>query len=732
MFKRFTIILIAIFIVSILLLTFSWNSNPGLEVYSSSPVTKVYRLSKDLGGKWNEYSTLKQAWAREELLSDNGGYIRGLQQPESVIVPSSKGLSVIAKKFRISSQWGSRTVQLVLEGVYGQTKVYLNGIDDINYLGELNGIGGIHKLDIPPASLDFSRENTLFIEITSGSDQKEKLLGWIWPDRGRITGQIRLEAVPETTLDTSVLSYAYNQSSEQLIVTAVLSHHRNLDKEPWVINGVLKDNQRTVAECLLPVNSNGMYTQKVDLLFNLPSPVFWSIENPYVYNLQLSVINSRGDLDSVHIPLGISSASTEAEYINGLVVTQIEDYQIRNKHFVDEWMQNTKDKGFNLVYFMGFFPDESWLYAADRIGMGIWLELPVNMVPGKRLPDPNVFNSLLNFDSRHPSILAWTLAKNLEPSQEKAEQYLSKAHRLIPDKPVYHLHFSPDGEVSGDVINSQFTADGFEGTWGKVKFYADFPLEKNNVITYWKEEKIAAIIWFILLALLSIQRFRFRDWNYDNLISPNPRRLVREAYFWRCLYLVLRVGTLAGIVTSLFFKLSLDVPPWFPYDMELISILKSQNPFLIWLFLSMFLAIYRLLQVGVAGTAFPHSPSTLGLACWLERRYGWILLIGLAWVLTFYYIPSYFPLIIYIILSLVFFPIRMMDVRKSRGKYIYLLIMPMTLIIIVSAACLKYGEDIIYMWTMVLPLITGFLSQISLHDWLNNLSQDFLSFFVDE
>lgn len=726
MFKRFTIILISLFVLAILILTFSWNSKPGLEVSSSTPITKVYRISQELGGKWNNYSSLKEAWAREEMLQDSDGVLTGLQQTQSIIIPSSTGLSVVAKQFRVAGQWGSRTAQLTLEGVYGEGKVYLNGIDEINYIGEVRGMGGIYKLEISPASFDFSQENTLYIEFTPKTVQRNKLFGWFWPQKARITGQIRLEAVAETTIDTSKLSFSYKKSTEQLIVTTVLNHHQNLEKEPWVINGVLKSNDQKIAECLLPVNSNGRYAQQVDLVFDLPNPLFWSIDEPYLYNLDLLVINSRGDQDSVQIPLGISQVTTELGKWNvenqdfdveGLVITQEDDYYLRNQQMIPNWLQEVKDKGINLIYFIDFFPDESWLYAADEIGIGTWLELPVNMVPGKRIPEPNIYEDLIDFDDRHPSIMAWTLAKGLEPDRD-SKTYIQKAKQMIPDKHVYHLTYSSSKEVMGDVENVLLTANGFEEVWGRVNFNNNVLGETNNYSS-WKDEKTTAFLWFIWLCIISILNYHAFNWNYSELFNRSPKRVVRTAFFWRCLFLVSRLGTLGGVITAVLYRLPLDLPAWLPYDLEVIGILQSQKPLLIWLFITMFLVLWRLLQVGVATTAFPHSPSSLGLACWLERKYGWIFLVGLVWILTFYGIPSYLPLITYLLLSFAFLPLRLRDVWKVGGKYSYLLLVSFSVGAGVLILGIWYREDFFYIWSMVVPEIVLAISKITLPEWSN-------------
>jgi hypothetical protein len=36
-----------------------------MELYSDTPVVKAHRMSQDLGGKWDCYPSLRQAWVQE-------------------------------------------------------------------------------------------------------------------------------------------------------------------------------------------------------------------------------------------------------------------------------------------------------------------------------------------------------------------------------------------------------------------------------------------------------------------------------------------------------------------------------------------------------------------------------------------------------------------------------------------------------------------------------------------
>lgn len=729
MFNRFAALIIAISISSLILLSFFWQDVSGLELYSNTPITKADRISQDLGGKWDSYSSLRQAWAQENraFKEEDKQAISSLIRIDSIVLPSNQGFKVAAKRFQVTGIWGYRTVRLVLEGVYGKTRVFLNGIEEPHYLGEFEGNGGVYSIEISPARLDFSQDNILYLELSPGSIQQTKLFSWLWPEQGRITGQIRLEAVPETTINLAKTTVTYNQANQQIVLSANLRHHQSLEYGPWALSGAIKDKEQIVAECLLPLNSNGEYDQQVNLVFDLPDVKLWSMDNPFLYDLDLVLINNRGDFDRIQMPVGVREYSNSHEkwiinskeiVVKSEIITQDQDYTIRNQRQIEEYLESIKAKGINVLYFMGFFPNEGWLYSADRLGIGIWLELPVNLVAQGKTPQITALEELILMAGNHPSVMAWTAAKGLEPSPE-AEEYLRQTRERLNFLPVYHLLLPGQGAAT-DSETVSLNSNGFEGQWGKAEYKQDSvhnnvqgaASETEDPNLLWQGERIAAIIWLVWLIYLSIQTLRRSGWNYQELFNPNPKRKVRRALFWSCMGLVSRMITLAAIITSLLFTFPLSPLPWLPYDPSFLLMLKSQNPFLLWLFISSSLTLIRLLQVGLAASSFPRYPGTLDLCCWLERRYGWVVLVGIAWVAVGYGLPWYIPLAGYSSLTILLLPMRIRDVWKIGGKYTHLLFVPITIIAVGGSAILWHREDLFYLVRVVFPQISFTLTQI--------------------
>lgn len=639
---------------------------------------------------------------------EENGTLTGLNQVKSIVLPSNKGFKVAVKKFRVTGKWGFNSAQLVLEGVYGKVKVFLNGIDEVHYLGEFEGLGGTHNIDISPVRLDFSRDNTLYLELSPGDCQQGKLLGRLWPVQGKITGQIRLETVPETSLDLAKTIISYKSTEQQIVVNANLKHHQSLEYGPWILSATIKDKEQKVAECLLPLNSNGEYEQQVDLVFKLPDAKLWNMENPYLYELDLVLSNSRGDYDRVQMPIGVREyVGTPAKWslnkkeidVKGEILTWDHEYTIRNQRQVEAYLQDIRSKGINVLYFMGFFPNEEWLYAADKLGVGVWLELPVILRAKEKIPQTAVWEDLILISERHPSVLAWTAAKALEPSAE-AEEYLQQVRERLNSLPVYHL-LIPGWREPASSEEITLETMGLSGSWGQVRYNQDKVFQgavgAENLFFLWPNEKIIAISWLAILIFIRLQNIRRSGWNYKQLFNPNPKRAVRRALFWSCLGFISRMITLGAVITSLVFRIPLSLFPWLPYDFSFLAILKIQNPFLLWLFVSSSLMLIRLLRVGLGAPSFPGNPGTFGLCCWLERKHRWVVLVGIAWVMLVADKPWYLPLAFYLLLTFFRLPLRIRDVWRAGGKYSRLLLLPLTLILVGCLIIFWQRSDFVFL-----------------------------------
>ncbi|MFZ3373555.1 MAG: glycosyl hydrolase, partial [Desulfitobacteriaceae bacterium] len=420
-------------------LWWTWKAPVGLPLPASQEISSTQRWEQDLSGTWDRFSSLRQAWAAETQRVNGKMPKYSLTGGGQFQLPSNQSFSVAAKRFRIPGEWSARTMQFVVSGVKGHAVVYLNGVDNVHQLGEFEGSGVQNLLEIPATVFRYGEDNVLLIQLSASTAQKESLFSMTWPRTGEIIGQVRLQAVVETTMTNPQISVAWIGESAEVTVKTQLIHQTLSENGPWLVSGVLSDGSAEVAQQSLMIKPDGNSNQTVALDFKVPRVQRWSKQNPFLYQLRLTVSNSKGDQDDVALPVGFRSIALadgkwqlnqETLAINGSVLSLEREAQLRNAGEVKSYLESELQRGVNLLYFLGSFPDELWLQTADQMGMGIWVEWPVDRVPESRLPDPAVFGELVSEGSRHPSIWAWTVGKGLE-NGSKTTAYVKGAEELV-------------------------------------------------------------------------------------------------------------------------------------------------------------------------------------------------------------------------------------------------------------------------------------------------------------
>ncbi|MGI6119104.1 MAG: glycosyl hydrolase [Desulfosporosinus sp.] len=699
MFNRRLMILITFMVLILGISWWYWQDPVGESLQTGQSALSAVRYSQDLNGSWHKFTSLRQAWTTESE-PPTGNHDRS-----TIILPSSERISVIAKRFRIPGEWASRTMMLTFNGVQGHATVYLNGITSGQIIGEFEGSGGPDGLEIPATAFRYGEDNILIVKLSGSKVQRTMFLGSDWPKAGKITGNIRLEATAETILITPKINITWVDTTAQISVTTYIKHHGLSQSGPWIINGVLSDGSAGIAEQTLQVDAlEGTENQQVLLTFTVPNAHRWTIQAPFLYHLYLTVTNSKGERDDLVLPLGLRSvAFTSGEWvlndqvipIKGEALTVREESRLRHAGQAELWLKSKKEEGINVVYFIGQIPDELWLQAADRVGMGVWAELPVELIPSRRLPQANVFAKVIAAKMLHPSLWAWTVGKGLD-TDALSQTYLRGALQAVQPNMAFAINTSPVIHPALAAEQSLYLqGNKLQGVWGEVTLASP-----STTSIQWLQEPYIAGAWSLLMIFLVWMNIRSVTWRYKEISEPKPKRRLRSAWLWNGLHFLARQGMLAGLITSVIFRIPIDFYPWFAHLWPKINLIQAQSPWLIWAVLSVLFIFIRLFQIGVAAPHLPAAPHSLALVYWLERRYYFAVLISIGWALLSMGVSFYIPILGYILLVFLFLPIRIRDIRRIGGHYRALLWVPGIIIgVLIIWASLHY-TDWIYMWHM--------------------------------
>jgi beta-galactosidase len=705
--RRLFILIIALgFAFGVLIL--KWNEMPGIALKAASGPISTSRWSMDISGQWKMYDSLRQAWITETekaMGEDSTFQITGGSLGH---LPSSEGFKVAAKTFKVPAEWNARTLVLQLSGVQGKLSIYINGMESTNRIGMIDSEGGIERLEIPVKALRYGQDNHVFLAISAPLSQERTLFGTQYPIKGQITGSILLQAVMETSLENPQVKVSWEKGNANIQLNLILKHHGFLENGPWTVQGILSDGSAEVTQSSVQVNSNENVEQPISMNLRVENGRLWSPTDPYLYQLYLTITNPKGDKDDLAFPIALSSLQFEEGVfqskgerlpIKGLAIQPDTEYRVRETGEITTWLKETKNKGYNLLYFVKGFPDELWLQEADKLGIGIWSELPGNsMVPAKRLTQPEKWENLIRIGSLHPSVWAYTVGQGLEVNPKGAfNAYEKEIHKLTNPAPVFNLGLT-DSFVFEPEYSLTYTGNQVQGAWGEIELaegaYGD--LEGR-----WPQERWASSLWAIIICIIFFLNLFAENWRYKELKTKKPKRALRKAWFRNGLALLSREMTLAGVITSVFFHIETPWALWIPNQWPLWEAFKLQSPWMIWMILGLLFTLIRLLQVGVVAPYMPELPSPMGLALWLERRYQWIWIVALLWAAHPWGIPRYFPIIAYMGFTILFLPFKIRDVRRVGGRYSFFFVVPGLIIAVLSIVNLFRWEDWLYFWRLI-------------------------------
>ncbi|MFN3698646.1 MAG: beta-glucuronidase, partial [Dictyoglomus sp.] len=217
--------------------------------------------------------------------------------------------------------------------------------------------------------------------------------------------------------------------------------------------------------------------QKYGVL-ELKDPRLWEPGNPYLYTLEVRLLEGKELLDVYRLEIGIRTIKVEGKYflINNKPFyfkgfSKHEDSDLRGKGL--DHVINVKD--FNLLKWIGansfrtaHYPySEEILFLADKYGIAVIEEAPA---VGMNLWNPRdkiftkgrvaektlqhhlqVMRELISRDKNHPCIVMWSIANEAATYEEEAEEYfkrvIEETRKLDPTRPVTIVESSGPDET---------------------------------------------------------------------------------------------------------------------------------------------------------------------------------------------------------------------------------------------------------------------------------------------
>jgi hypothetical protein len=320
------------------------------------------------------------------------------------------------RSFVVPAGWRDRRVRLHFGAVDWRCEVWVNG----------HGIGG-HQGGYDAFTFDITdalrwqgvEEVTVCVTDPTEGDQprgkqSRKPEGIFYTSTSGIWQTVWLEPVPATCIDSVKTVPDVDAKTLHLRVAA-----NNLSAGLQV-EAVASANGREVARVT--------GTAGTDLVMNLPGARLWSPNDPFLYDLKVTLRDGDRALDSVASYFGmrkISLRRDDNDFMEIALNNQI-DFEVGtlDQGFwpdgiytapTDEALRSDieflKKAGFNLVRKHVKVEPARWYYWCDKLGLLVWQDMPSanNATPAGRRDFEEELARMVDGLGNHPSIIVWIL-----------------------------------------------------------------------------------------------------------------------------------------------------------------------------------------------------------------------------------------------------------------------------------------------------------------------------------
>jgi hypothetical protein len=414
----------------------------------------------NLNGLW-EYAILPSAERKPAAYSG----------PILVPFPVESALSGVQKRlderstlwyrrpFQVPSAWSGCRVRLHFGAVDWQTQVLING----RAVGQHRGGYDPFTFDITDA-LKRQGPEELLVAVTDPTEgdqphgkQSAKPEGIFYTATSGIWQTVWLEPVPEVCIDGLRLVPESNLRELRLRATV------NSLSDTLTLEAVARAAGQEVGRVRGPAHQ--------DLLLAVATPHLWSPDDPFLYDLSVTLRDGDRVVDCVDSYFALRKIGLRKDG-QGVMRLALNDEFLFQVGSLDQgfWpdgvytaptdaalrydIEFLKQAGFNLARKHVKVEPERWYYWCDKLGLLVWQDMPSskNATPEGRLQFEAELQHEVEGLANHPSIIMWVLF-NEGWGQYDTERLTQWVKRLDPSRLVDNASGWTDRHV-GDVVDT--------------------------------------------------------------------------------------------------------------------------------------------------------------------------------------------------------------------------------------------------------------------------------------
>ena len=351
---------------------------------------------------------LPHDWAVEQPFDSTASFSHGFK----AIGRNFPGASVgwYRKSFSIPSSDLGRRISIAFDGVFRNSIVWVNG----HFLGnELSGYLGF-EYDITDY-LNYGGENEVAVRVDATMEE-----GWFYEGAG-IYRHVWLNKTNPLHVVTNGSNVTTNVTGDHADINAsvTLDNHQS---KPILFNItqmiIDKDGKTAATATQTNISIHPFQIKNFRSKINLPNPILWDIENPYLYQLVTTLLKGDSVIDTYKTNFGIRTIRFDANegfFLNGKHV-EIKGTDNHQDHAgvgtaMPDGLQafrilTLKSLGSNAYRCSHNPPTPELLDACDKLGM---LVIDENRLMGITEYHLNALKSLIDRDRNHPSVISWSI-----------------------------------------------------------------------------------------------------------------------------------------------------------------------------------------------------------------------------------------------------------------------------------------------------------------------------------
>lgn len=422
------------------------------------------------------------------------------------------------KSFSINSTDSSGRYLLQLDGVYRDSKVWINGY----YVGgNFSGYTGA-TYDITDF-IRFGHKNVLVVRADATQPE-----GWFYEGAG-VYRHAWLINVNDVHIDTrnGLFVHTQNQGKDAVVSIETNVTNNDLNAANAAVYTEITDRAGKVLQTSKgsPVNINVQSSQLVKQDLILKNPILWDLDNPYLYRAVAVVKVGGKEVDRVKVRFGVRTISVDANkgfFLNGKPI-KIQGTSNHQDHAgvgsaLPDYLQYyrinlLKEMGCNAYRTTHNPPTPELLDACDSLGMLVMDEIRL-LTSGEEYT--HQLESLVLRDRNHPSIYMWSIG-----NEENMEQHTDIGKRIAQNNLLLLKKLDPTRTVTyaanmGNVyhgVNEVIPVRGFN-------------YNLNGADAYHKEHPLQPVIGTEVASTVSTRGIYIKDTvhcyvpDYDSVYPP--------------------------------------------------------------------------------------------------------------------------------------------------------------------------------------------------------------------